>query len=202
MATYFYARVSTKEQNLARQIETAKQYRTDIDKVFCDKQSGKNFERTEYQNLRSVAVEGDEIIFPELDRMGRNKEEVKSEIRYFQKKGVTLRILDIPTTLCDFGEQDWVRDMITNILVEVLGAMAEQELRKNKMRQRAGIDAMPIVNGKRVSSKTGRATGRPACGVNIDGCRVRVESGEMTVTEACAELGISRSSWYRMVKSA
>ena len=199
MATYFSARVSTKEQNLARQIETAKQYRADIDKVFCDKQSGKNFERTEYQNLRSVAVEGEEIIFPELDRMGRNKEEVKSEIRYFQKKGVTLRILDIPTTLCDFGEQDWVRDMITNILVEVLGAMAEQELRKNKMRQRAGIDAMPIVDGKRVSSKTGRATGRPACGVDITDCRVRVESGEMTVTEACAELGISRSSWYRLI---
>lgn len=198
MAVYFYARVSTKEQNLARQLEVAKQYRANIDKVFCDKQSGKNFDRTEYQILRSIAAEGDEVIFPELDRMGRNKEEIKSEIRHFQKQGVTLRILDIPTTLCDFGEQDWVRDMITNILVEVLGAMAEQELRKNKLRQRAGIDAMPVVNGRRISAKTGRPTGRPACGANIDDHRVRVAHGEMTVTQACKELGISRSSWYRL----
>lgn len=198
MAVYFYARVSTKEQNLARQLEVAKQYRANIDKVFCDKQSGKNFDRTEYQILRSIAAEGDEVIFPELDRMGRNKEEIKSEIRHFQKQGVTLRILDIPTTLCDFGEQDWVRDMITNILVEVLGAMAEQELRKNKLRQRAGIDAMPVVNGRRISAKTGRPTGRPACGANIDEYRVRVIQGEMTVTQACKELGISRSSWYRL----
>ena len=66
---YFYARVSSKDQNLARQLETAKGYKN-IDKVFCDKQSGKNFERTEYQKLKEVLVAGDEVIVKSLDRLG------------------------------------------------------------------------------------------------------------------------------------
>ena len=75
---------------------------------------------------------------------------------------------------------------------------AEYDLEERKRRQREGIDAMPVVDGKKVSTRTGRATGRPSLGVNTDDVRVRVESGEITVTQACKELGISRSSWYRL----
>lgn len=75
---------------------------------------------------------------------------------------------------------------------------AEYDSEERKRRQREGIAAMPVVDGKKVSTRTGRATGRPSLGVNTDDVRVRVESGEITVTQACKELGISRSSWYRL----
>lgn len=131
MNRYFYARVSSKDQNLERQLEAARSYTDRIDRVFSDKQSGKNFERTAYKEMKSLLAAGDEVIMKELDRLGRNKELIKDELRWFKENSITVRILDIPTTLLDFGNQDWVRDMVTNILVEVLAAMAEQEREKN-----------------------------------------------------------------------
>lgn len=189
---YFYARVSTRDQNLERQLEAAKAYKDEIDRVFSDKQSGKNFERGEYQAMKALLVSGDEVIVKELDRLGRNSEMVKEELRWFKENGITVRILDIPTTLLDFGEQDWVREMVTNILVEVLSAMAQQEREKTKRRQAEGIEAMPVIDGKKVSAKTGRGFGRP---------RVEVKAERLpgeTIAEACSRLGISRRTWYRL----
>ena len=197
---YFYARVSTKEQNLARQIETAEKYNIPTANIFCDKISGRVKERPQYDLLKGKLQKGDEVYFQELDRIGREKALIRDELEWFKANGIIVRVLDLPTTLIEFpAGQEWVLDMVNNIMIEVLGTIAEQEWNKIKKRRDEGIAAMPIVDGKRVSSKTGRATGRPACGVDITDCRVRVESGEMTVTEACAELGISRSSWYRLI---
>lgn len=197
---YFYARVSTKDQNLARQLETARAYKN-IDRVFCDKQSGKNFERKEYINLKETVREGDEVIIKELDRLGRDKEGIKEEIKWFKEQGVTLRILDVPTTLIDFNGQDWIADMVNNILIEVLGAMAQQEREKTEKRRDEGIAAMPIVNGKRVSTKTGNAYGRPSIEIEDDVLDIlyrQQQSGEITVKECCDELGISRATWYNI----
>ena len=77
---YFYTRVSTKEQNLARQLEEAKSYKN-VDEVFCDKQSGKTYDRPEYDRLKSIVRKGDEVIVKEMDRLGRNKEATKNEIK-------------------------------------------------------------------------------------------------------------------------
>lgn len=201
---YFYGRVSSKDQNLARQLEAAKAYK-DIDKVFCDKQSGKNFERKKYQKLKSVVVLGDEVIIKELDRLGRNKEGIKEEIKWFKEHGVILRILDVPTTLIDFNGQDWIGDMVNNILIEVMGAMAQQEREKTEKRREEGIAAMPIVNGKRVSTKTGRAYGRQPIEIEDDVLDIlyrKQQSGKITVKECCEELGISRATWYNLVREA
>lgn len=200
MSEWFYGRVSTKEQNLERQLVVARQYKNiPSENVYCDKQSGKNFDRTEYQKLKDMVKPGDEVIVKELDRLGRNKDEIKAEIAWFKDNGVTLRILDVPTTLIDFQGQDWIRDMVNNILIEVLGAMAEQEREKIIKRQREGIDAMPVVDGKRVSLKTGRTYGRKVTPViEYEWYAERVASGDMTVTDACGALGISRSKWYRL----
>ena len=195
---YFYARVSSKDQNLDRQLEVARAHK-DIDAVFCDKQSGKNFDRPEYKRLKSVVVSGDEIVVKELDRLGRNKDGIKEEIKWFKDNGVTLRILDVPTTLIDFQGQDWIADMVNNILIEVLGAMAQNEREKTRKRQREGIDAMPVVDGKRVSSKTGKAIGR-ASKVSDDEFSKFLEKnkkGELNVTQCCEQLGISRPAWYK-----
>ena len=198
---YFYARVSSKDQNLARQLTAAKAYKN-IDRVFYDKQSGKDFERKDYIKLKKTVVSGDEVIIKELDRLGRNKEGIKEEIKWFKERGVILRILDVPTTLIDFKGQGWIGDMLNNILIEVMGAMAQQEREKTERRIAEGIAAMPIVNGKKVSTKTGNEYGRPALKLNDDFEKFlkKQKDGELTVAECCEQLGISRATWYNRLK--
>lgn len=197
---YFYARVSTKEQNLARQIETAEKYNIPTENIYCDKISGRIKERPQYDILKERLVRGDEVYFQELDRIGREKALIKDELEWFKSNGIIVRVLDLPTTLIEFpAGQEWVLEMVNNILIEVLGTIAEQEWEKIRKRRSEGIAAMPIVDGKRVSTKTGMPTGRPPKGIDITEMRCRVTGGEITVTAACKELGISRSSWYRLV---
>ena len=197
---YFYARVSSKDQNLDRQLEVARAYKH-IDRIFADKQSGKNFDRPEYIIMKATVQSGDEVVIKELDRLGRDKEGIKEEIRWFKEHGVILRILDVPTTLIDFQGQDWIADMVNNILIEVLGAIAQNEREKTHRRQREGIDAMQVVNGKKVSAKTGRTYGRQVVATNIDFEKFlkKQKDGSMTVSECCKELGISRATWYNRV---
>lgn len=202
---YAYLRVSTKEQNLERQIVAVKGYRSGLlnENIYSDKQSGKNFERVEYLKLKALLQPGDELIIKELDRLGRNKEEVKKELSWFKEHKIIVRILNVPTTLMDFNGQEWILDMINNVLIEVMGAVAEQEREKILERQKEGIAAMPVVNGKKVSLKTGRPMGNP--GKDITGFAEffeKTKKGEMTVSESCKELGISRTHWYRLCKGA
>lgn len=199
---YHYCRVSSKDQNLARQIEALNAYKP-ADRVFCDKQSGKNFDREQYKEMKSIVVTGDEIIVEELDRLGRNKDEVKTELEAFKKMGVTVRMLDVPTTLSDFPGQEWIQDMVNGVLIEVLSAVAEQERKKIQKRQAEGINAMPVVNGKRVSAKTGRGFGREHLDIpNFDLYLQKSRSGELSVTECCKALGISRATWYNRVRES
>lgn len=201
---YFLGRVSSKEQNLARQLKIARE-KFDIpdENVYCDKITGSSFDRPQYNALKAVVQAGDEVIVKEFDRFGRNKEEMKRELEWFKRQGVVVRILDIPTTLIDFKDQTWVLEMVNNILIEVLGAVAEQERKKTKQRQAEGIAAMPVVDGKRVSAKTGRGFGRP--GAEIDNelfknLAEKQKDGVLTVTDCCRELSISRATWYQKLK--
>ena len=199
---YFLTRVSSKDQNLARQLKVARdKFEIPDENVFCDKASGKDFNRPEYQRLKSLVVAGDEVIVKEFDRFGRNKEEMKRELEWFKQRGVIVRILDVPTTLIDFKDQTWVLEMVNNILIEVLGTIAEQERKKNKQRQREGLDAMPVVDGKRVSYKTGNPIGRPKRSLDFEKIAKKQKDGLITVTDACKELGISRTQWYRLIKA-
>ena len=194
MAKYFSARVSSKDQNLARQLEVAKQYGIPEENVFCDKITGRRKDRPEYDRMKSLLVKGDEVYFKELDRIGRDKSLIKDELKWFKDRGIIVRILNVPTTLTDYKGQEWLFDMVNNILIEVLGTIAEQEWNKTKERREEGIAAMPIVDGRRVSSKTGRGFGREAKELDLV-----LREGE-TITEACARLGINRSTYYRRMK--
>ena len=148
-----------------------------------------------------MVVAGDEVIVKEFDRFGRNKEEMKRELEWFKQRGVIVRILDVPTTLIDFKDQTWVLEMVNNILIEVLGTIAEQERKKNKQRQREGLDAMPVVDGKRVSLKTGNSIGRPQREIDeFPKFLEKQKRGLITVAAACKELGIARTQWYRLMK--
>lgn len=201
---YFLGRVSSKEQNLARQLKVARE-KFDIpdENVYCDKITGSSFDRPQYNALKAIVQEGDEVIVKEFDRFGRNKDEMKRELEWFKQKGVIVRILDIPTTLIDFKDQTWVLEMVNNILIEVLGAVAEQERKKIRKRQAEGIQAMPVVDGRRVSAKTGRGFGRPARELDMDefkGLLQKQREGLITVRDACRQLGISRPTWYEKVR--
>ena len=180
---YAYIRVSTKDQHLDRQIEAIKEYRPD--EVFADKMSGKDFDRPEYHRLKSVIQRGDEIIVKELDRLGRNKEAVKEELKWFKDHGIIVRVLEIPTTMIEFPGQEWITEMVNNILVEVIAAFAEQERKKIRQRQKEGIAC---------ARERGVKFGRPEKDVEC----VLLE-GE-TVRAACKRLGVSKTYWYEQKK--
>ena len=202
---YAYLRVSTKDQNLERQIVAVKEYCPSLleENIFCDKQSGKNFARVEYLKLKALLVAGDELIIKELDRLGRNKEEIKKELSWFKDHKIIARILNVPTTLIDFQGQEWIFDMVNNILIEVMGAVAEEERKKILERQREGIDAMPVINGKKTSIKTGRPMGNPGKDLlQFSDYLEKTKNGELTISESCRQLGISRTHWYRLCKGA
>ena len=139
---YGYMRVSTKSQNLNRQEDALLEFGVEKDNIFADKESGKNFDREKYQEMKSILKRNDVLVIKELDRLGRNKEMIKEELRYFKDNGIRLKILNIPTTLIDIQEgQEWIIDMVNNILLEVMSSIAEEERKKIKERQAEGIAA-------------------------------------------------------------
>ena len=141
-----YARVSSKEQNLDRQIVSLKKYVPE-ENIVVDKASGKDLMRPGYQALKGALGlrTGDTLYIKSLDRLSRNKEDMKNELRWFKDKGIILKVIDLPTTMTEIGEgQEWIRDMINNILIEVLSSIAEEERRTIRQRQREGIDAAKV----------------------------------------------------------
>lgn len=192
---YGYARVSTREQNEDRQIEALKVFGVPEQNIIIDKASGKDTEREGYQYLkRQILRNGDTLVMKELDRLSRNKADIKRELEEIKEMGIRVKILDIPTTLTEFPpDQEWILDMINSILIEVLGSIAENERNKIRSRQREGIEA---------AKKKNVRFGRPAVEKpdNWDTVMAKVRSGEIKAVEAIQELGISRSSYYRLLR--
>ena len=199
---YFYARVSSRDQNLARQLAEARRLGIPTERVFCDKASGKNFNRPAYQEMKEHLRAGDEVVVLDLDRLGRNLDQTKEELAWFKAHGILVRVVSMPTTMMELPKgQEWVFEMVNNILIEVLGTIAEQEREKIRSRQREGIEAMPVVDGQRVSSKTGRGFGRP-CKIpeNFTEVYARQQNGELTLKDAMDLVGVGRTRWYELAK--
>ncbi len=193
---YGYARVSTREQNEDRQIEALTRFGVPEANIIIDKASGKDTEREGYQYLkRQILRRGDTLVIKELDRLSRSKADVKRELEAFKEMGVRVKILDLPTTLTDFPEEQfWVQEMINSILIEVLGSIAEAERLKIRIRQREGIAA-----AKRKNVRFGRPP--KTLPENWREVMAVVKRGEMRPVDAMRELGISRSSFYRLYRS-
>ena len=152
--TYYYARVSSKEQNLDRQIAAFKALGADDRDIITDKESGKDLERKGYQALKNAMLRrGDTLVVKSLDRLSRNKSDIHNELQYFKDNGIRLKVIDLPTTMMELPQgQEWVFEMVNNILIEVLGTIAEQERKTIKARQSEGIAA---------AKKRGVRFGRP-----------------------------------------
>lgn len=203
--TFYYARVSSDSQNLARQIDLFKQMGANDRDIFCDKKSGKDFDREQYLLLRNgILREGDTLIIKELDRLGRNKEEIKKELEYFRSKKIMVRILDLPTTMMEIPEgQYWIWEMVNSVLIEVLGTIAEQERIKVKRRQQEGLACMPLnKDGKKYSAKTGRTVGRPTVTYPKDWDLFygQYKNGELSAKECMEKLSLKKTSFYKLIR--
>lgn len=194
---YYYARVSSTGQNLARQIEAFKADGANDRDIVTDKQSGKDLDRPGYQALKTTLLRcGDTLTICSLDRLSRSKSDIKNEIGWLQDHGVRLRILNIPTTLNDApAGQEWVTEMVTNILIEVLSAMAEEERRNIRSRQAEGIAA------KR-NREDWQDYGRPHVKAPDNWQQVMQQwrAGEITATEAMRLTGIRKTTFYKLAK--
>lgn len=192
---YGYARVSTKEQSLDRQIVALQEQGIQERNIIIDKASGKDLNRMGYQALiHTLLRQGDTLVIKSLDRLSRNKYDIKKELERFKEKGIRLRVLDLPTTMLDFPEeQEWILDMVNNILIEVLGTIAEQERNAIRQRQAEGI-AVAKANGIKL--------GRPPMEKPENWNEVIAEwkAGHITATKAMELTGIKRTSFYKLVK--
>ena len=190
---YYYARVSTKEQNLDRQLATFKALGASERDIITDKESGKNLDRAGYQALKTTMLRtGDTLVVKSLDRLSRNKGDIKAELQYFKEHGIRVKIIDLPTTMTDFPTgQEWVLEMINNILIEVLGTIAEQERLTIHQRQREGIDA---------AKAKGKHLGRPSTSLpdNWEEVLALWQSGEITAQEAMRRTGMKRTMFYQL----
>lgn len=200
-----YARVSTKEQNLERQLNALRNH-VQEEYIVLDKESGKTLDRAGYQSLKvgiGKLVSGDTLIIKSLDRLSRNKVDIQNELRYFKDNGIRLKILDLPTTMMDFPEgQEWVFEMMNSILIEVMGSIAEQESLTIKQRQAEGISIMPVINGKKVSSKTKRPMGRPIATFpnNWNDVYPLWKEGKLKSIEAMDQMNLKKNTFYNLVK--
>ena len=121
--TFYYARVSTREQNLDRQLEAFRALGADDREIITDKEPGKNLDRPGYQALKSTMLRsGDTLVVKSLDRLSRSKADIHSELQWFKQNNIRLKVIDLPTTMMDLPSgQEWVFEMVNNILIEVLG---------------------------------------------------------------------------------
>lgn len=204
-----YVRVSDKSEVVDRQVKELLDRGLEKDKILVEVASGKDFNsRAVYQTLKvglGKLEAGDELWVHELSRFGRNKAAIKEELEYFKSIGVTVRVLDIPTTLQEFpAETQWVQDMINNILFEVLAAQAEQERVQMLKRQREAYDALPVdpATGKKLSVRTGRPVGRQPVTYprKWDQVYEKWKNRELKGTEAMRLLGLKKSSFYKLVR--
>lgn len=193
--TWGYARISSMTQHEDRQIKKLKEFGVEERNIIVDKESGKNLERDGYQLLETKLLRaGDTLVIKELDRLGRKKSDIKRELEEFKAMNIRVKILDIPTTLVDFKEEtQWIQEMITNILIEVLGGFAEEERKKILKRQREGID---------VALEKGVKFGRPQVQVPEEWERViaMVENKEITSVEAMSLLNLKKTTYYKLRK--
>ena len=145
MSKIGYARVSSKEQNLDRQLQALQ----GVSKVFSDKLSGQSTERPQLQAMLDYLREGDIVIVTELDRLGRNNKDLTEIMNVIQQKGATLEVLNLPSM--NGIEDENLRRLINNLVVELYKYQAESERKRIKERQAQGIE---------LAKKKGRFTGR------------------------------------------
>lgn len=188
-----YIRVSSKDQNEGRQLEAMRKMGITERDVYLDKQSGKNFERANYQLLKRVIRKGDILYIHSLDRFGRNKEEILQEWNDLTKNiEADIVVLDMP--LLDTTQyKDSMGTFIADLVLQILSWMAEEERQRIRKRQREGID---------LALQNGIQFGRPTVFISEEFKEVyrKWKAKELTAVQAMKEAGVKKTSFYKLVK--
>lgn len=190
---YGYIRVSSRDQNVQRQMLSFLDLGIEIQNIFIDKQSGKDFERKQYKRLLRKLRKGDLFIVKSIDRLGRNYEEILIQWRYITKnKKVDIRVIDMPlldTTI----SKDLLGTFISDLVLQLLSFVAENEREMIRARQAEGILA---------AKKRGVRFGRPEKEIpsNFPTICQSWKNALITLPEALDLLDMSRSTFYRKAK--
>ncbi|PAL04091.1 recombinase family protein [Peribacillus simplex] len=188
-----YIRVSSKDQNEGRQFQAMKEKGLDERDIFLDKQSGKNFDRAQYQLLKRMIRKGDVLYIHSLDRFGRNKEEILQEWNDITKNiQADIVVMDMP--LLDTTQfKDSLGTFIADLVLQILSWMAEEERDRIRKRQREGID---------VALQNGVSFGRPKAQITEEFIEVYDlwKAGEMPAVKAMAILAVKKTTFYKLVK--
>ena len=189
---YGYARVSTKSQNLDRQI--AELDKVGVDKIFQEKESGKSFDRQQYRSLIRTIKKGDEIIILSIDRLGRNYEEILVNWQLItQKKCCDIQVLDMPLLNTKSQVNGLDGKFISNLVLQILSYVAQKERDNNKIRQAQGI---------KIAKEKGIKFGRPKAYISSQANEyiLKVKNHELSASQAIYESGLSRGTFYRRLK--
>ena len=190
---YGYARVSTKEQNAERQLIALTAFGVAANAIFVDKQSGKDFERTQYRKLIRKLKDGDTLVVKSIDRLGRNYEEILEQWRVITKeKCAAIVVLDMP--LLDTRQsRDLTGTLIADIVLQLLSYVAQTEREFIRQRQAEGIAA-----AKRNGVQFGRRPmERPA---SFRTMKARWINNEISARAAAKQLGVTHGTFLRWAK--
>jgi DNA invertase Pin-like site-specific DNA recombinase len=198
--TYAYVRVSSKSQKLDRQIDEMLKQGIDPNNIYSDEASGKDLDRTGYQYMRRTIEATDTLVIKSLDRLGRNKNDIKAEWAYYKDMGVRVRILDMPMLdkfYSDHGANKELMDSIGNIIFELMAWQAQEERERIKVRQAEGIASAKLRN---------KHLGRPKADLSIiDADKfakgyAEWKAGNMTAVAFMTSVGLKKSNFYKVVK--
>lgn len=187
---YGYVRVSTTHQDTARQEVLMNDL--GVDRMFIDKCTGKNTDRPEYQKMMEILKGGDVVVVESYSRMSRSTRDLLETVEKLGSMGV------------GFVSKKEGFDTSTptgRMLLTVIAGLNQFEREVMLERQKESIAAMPVVNGKKVSSRTGRGFGRPKAEVDkvlLEELLEKQKAGEITVNQCCERLSIGRTTWYEL----
>ena len=192
---YGYVRVSTKEQNEARQMIAMHEFGVDEQNVFVEKQSGKDFNRPQYKKLLRKLKASDTLVIKSIDRLGRNYDEIIEQWRIITKeKQAAIVVLDMPLLDTRSRPDNLVGCFISDLVLQILSFVAENERINIKTRQAEGI---------RIAKEKGKHLGRPRYipPENFSLVAARYLRHECTLQQALDQLQIKKSTFYKYIRN-
>jgi DNA invertase Pin-like site-specific DNA recombinase len=188
-----YGRVSSEDQNEARQVEKFRELGIEERHVFIDKKSGKDFDREQYKAMKAMLREGDVVYVPSLDRLGRNYKEMGIEWKELtEDKKVDVVVLDMPI-LDTRNKNDLTGTLISDIVFKLLSYVADRERESIRTRQKEGIA---------IAKAQGKYQGRKPMDIDkekFEKLYGEVKRKERTATYAMKQMGVKRTTWYVLV---
>lgn len=197
---YGYARVSSKEQNLDRQIKELKEYGIEERNILSDKQSGKDFNRPKYNTLVGTQTtapllrEGDLLVIYSIDRLGRNYTEILKQWQHITKElNADIKVLDMPLLDTTANGKNLDSTFVADLVLQILSYVAQKERENIKIRQRQGID---------IAKEQGKHLGRPKAEYPTEWEKYYKDwkANNITATQCMKDLGLTRNTFYNLVK--